>query len=144
MTSLASRIESVPLHNPLEYDKSAVIDIDKFLKMIQDSMHHHLVRNLGQPLDGGSPVTENSNGAYLSDQPLKSAERASGFSSQVHEIRVGSAKGLPGVHFPDYTDIPRTSFICSDKAKLPGFYADLDAGCQVSYSLTTCSTCFKT
>lgn len=142
MTS--NRMESSLPDTP-EYEKSAVVDIDKFMKMIQNSMQHHLVRNLGQPSDaknGGSPMTENKlSEASISDQPseqpLGSAEDSSEFSFQVHEIRVGSTKGMPGVHFPDYTDIPRTSFICSDKANLPGFYADLDTGCQVSHFRTS-------
>lgn len=110
--------------------------------MIQDSIHHHLVRNLGQPSDsknGESLVkeikfNEESVSDQLSEQTLKDVDDDdSELSSEVHEIRVGSTKGMPGVHFPDYTDIPRTSFVCSDKTILPGFYADLDTGCQVSY-----------
>lgn len=132
---ITSKFESASLPKSPEHDKSAVVDIDKFMKMIQDSIHHHLVRNLGQPSDsknGESLVTENKfNGASVSDQ--LSEQTLKDDDSEVHEIRVGSTKGMPGVHFPDYTDIPRTSFVCSDKTILPGFYADLDTGCQVSY-----------
>ena len=45
--------------------------------------------------------------------------------------QVGSLRGIPGVHYPNYTDIPITSFSCADKKYIPGFYADLDTGCQV-------------
>ncbi|GFQ84682.1 chitin-binding type-2 domain-containing protein [Trichonephila clavata] len=40
-------------------------------------------------------------------------------------------RGIPGVHFPDYQEIPWTSFDCSDKKYHPGFYADTETGCQV-------------
>ncbi|GIX95573.1 hypothetical protein CEXT_255311 [Caerostris extrusa] len=45
-------------------------------------------------------------------------------------LQVGSVRGIPGIHFPDYDEIPITNFTCADKC-LPGFYADLDTGCQV-------------
>ncbi|GFQ99670.1 chitin-binding type-2 domain-containing protein [Trichonephila clavata] len=44
---------------------------------------------------------------------------------------VGSIRGIPGVHYPDYSEIPVTPFTCSDKKYVPGFYADLETGCQV-------------
>ncbi|GFT57443.1 chitin-binding type-2 domain-containing protein [Nephila pilipes] len=40
-------------------------------------------------------------------------------------------KGIPGVDFPDYEDIPLTSFDCAHKEYHPGFYADMETGCQV-------------
>lgn len=49
-----------------------------------------------------------------------------------NSMHVGSISGIPGINYPDYTDIPITSFTCSDKSYLPGFYADLEAGCQVN------------
>lgn len=45
-------------------------------------------------------------------------------------LQVGSIRGIPGEHFPNYDDIPITSFSCADK-QVPGFYADLETGCQV-------------
>ncbi|GBM35845.1 hypothetical protein AVEN_134660-1 [Araneus ventricosus] len=48
-----------------------------------------------------------------------------------HPMLVGSIRGIPGIHFPNYTEIPITSFSCSDKTLIPGFYADLETGCQV-------------
>ncbi|GIX85156.1 hypothetical protein CDAR_100221 [Caerostris darwini] len=47
-----------------------------------------------------------------------------------HTLQVGSIRGIPGIHFPDYDEIPITNFTCADKC-IPGFYADLDTGCQV-------------
>lgn len=38
--------------------------------------------------------------------------------------------GNPGVDYPTYTDIPLTQFECKNE-KAPGFYADVEAGCQV-------------
>ncbi|XP_055937815.1 uncharacterized protein LOC129967147 isoform X2 [Argiope bruennichi] len=48
-----------------------------------------------------------------------------------HSMLVGSIRGIPGIHFPNYTEIPLTSFSCNDKTIIPGFYADLETGCQV-------------
>ncbi|CAL1267547.1 unnamed protein product [Larinioides sclopetarius] len=45
-------------------------------------------------------------------------------------LQVGSFRAIPGVHFPNYDDIPITSFTCAGK-HIPGFYADLETGCQV-------------
>ncbi|GFS85163.1 chitin-binding type-2 domain-containing protein [Nephila pilipes] len=44
---------------------------------------------------------------------------------------IGSVRGIPGEHYPNYSEIPVTSFTCSDKEYIPGFYADLETGCQV-------------
>lgn len=46
--------------------------------------------------------------------------------------QVGSMRGIPGVHYPNYTEIPITSFTCADKKYVPGFYADPETACQVS------------
>lgn len=41
-----------------------------------------------------------------------------------------SVPGEPGVDYPNYKDIPATSFNCKN-IKSPGFYADIEASCQV-------------
>lgn len=38
-------------------------------------------------------------------------------------------EGTPGIDFPIYSHIPRTSFSC--KGVESGYYADLDTDCQV-------------
>ncbi|EDW81804.1 uncharacterized protein Dwil_GK10820 [Drosophila willistoni] len=38
--------------------------------------------------------------------------------------------GVPGVDYPIYAQVPRTNFDCSQQA-LPGYYADIEAQCQV-------------
>lgn len=43
----------------------------------------------------------------------------------------GSVAGTPGVDFPAYTRIPKTSFTCDGKGFDFGFYADEEAQCQV-------------
>lgn len=43
----------------------------------------------------------------------------------------GSVAGAPGVDFPAYTRIPKTSFSCDNKGFDFGFYADEEAQCQV-------------
>ncbi|GFQ99663.1 chitin-binding type-2 domain-containing protein [Trichonephila clavata] len=45
-------------------------------------------------------------------------------------LQAGLIRGIPGIDFPDYCDIPISSFSCADK-RIPGFYADLETGCQV-------------
>ena len=43
----------------------------------------------------------------------------------------GSVAGAPGVDFPAYTRIPKTSFTCEGKGFDFGFYADEEAQCQL-------------
>lgn len=43
----------------------------------------------------------------------------------------GSVAGQPGVDFPAYARIPKTSFTCEGKGFNFGFYADEEAQCQV-------------
>lgn len=42
----------------------------------------------------------------------------------------GSVRGEPGQDYPIFSSIPETSFKCSEQS-LPGYYADVDAQCQV-------------
>ncbi|RWS08602.1 hypothetical protein B4U79_04911, partial [Dinothrombium tinctorium] len=41
--------------------------------------------------------------------------------------------GKPGEDFPIYSHIPQTNFVCNDM-QFPGFYADMETGCQVYHS----------
>lgn len=41
-----------------------------------------------------------------------------------------AVQGEPGVDYPIYGEIPQTGFKCSDQ-KLPGYYGDVEAKCQV-------------
>lgn len=43
----------------------------------------------------------------------------------------GSVAGSPGIDFPNYSTIPKTSFTCEGKGFDFGFYADEEAQCQV-------------
>lgn len=50
----------------------------------------------------------------------------------------GYIPGIPGKpwkDYPLYSHVPLTGFSCK-LTKYPGFYADVDAGCQVSYTLS--------
>ena len=38
-------------------------------------------------------------------------------------------KGVAGKDYPNFHDIPRTKFGCA--GKIPGYYADTEARCQV-------------
>lgn len=40
--------------------------------------------------------------------------------------------GVAGVDFPLYHSVPHTSFDCTRVPAIPGMYADVEAGCQVS------------
>nr|XP_042903342.1 uncharacterized protein LOC107436843 isoform X2 [Parasteatoda tepidariorum] len=42
---------------------------------------------------------------------------------------LAKVRGIPGVDYPNYSSIPKTSFKCPDFK--PGFYADLETRCQV-------------
>lgn len=44
--------------------------------------------------------------------------------------------GVPGIDYPLYAEIPLTTFDCRT-TEYPGFYADLEAGCQVYHSCGT-------
>ncbi|KAF8767858.1 U-scoloptoxin(01)-Cw1a like protein [Argiope bruennichi] len=59
-----------------------------------------------------------------------SYEQPCGNEGGVETLQVGSIRAIPGMHFPNYEDIPITSFTCAGK-HIPGFYADLETGCQV-------------
>ncbi|GFS85167.1 chitin-binding type-2 domain-containing protein [Nephila pilipes] len=48
-------------------------------------------------------------------------------------LKVDSIRGVPGKDFPDYYDIPTTSFSCADKP-ISGLYADMETGCQVFHA----------
>lgn len=42
--------------------------------------------------------------------------------------------GVPGVDYPLYHSVPPTSFSCEHVPALPGMYANVETGCQVSIS----------
>ncbi|RWS16442.1 hypothetical protein B4U79_05473 [Dinothrombium tinctorium] len=44
--------------------------------------------------------------------------------------RISSRKGTPGVDYPVYKSIPKTSFECG-KQRVSGIYADVETNCQV-------------
>jgi len=48
----------------------------------------------------------------------------------VAEVQEILSKAEPGTTYPNYAAIPQTNFQCGSK-KQPGFYADVDAQCQV-------------
>lgn len=63
----------------------------------------------------------NGNNLTPTEDPLSDSEPA----------LYGSVAGAPGVDFPAYTRIPKTSFTCEGKGFDFGYYADEEAGCQV-------------
>ena len=49
------------------------------------------------------------------------------------ELAQLTVPGVPGVDYPVYRDIPLTTFDCRS-TEYPGFYADIETGCQVYHS----------
>lgn len=46
---------------------------------------------------------------------------------------VSGVQGKPGVDFPVYARIPKTTFTCKELES--GYYADLETSCQVTHNL---------
>ncbi|XP_022701125.1 uncharacterized protein LOC111267260 isoform X1 [Varroa jacobsoni] len=63
-------------------------------------------------------------------------------SGSASSRRRSSKKGIPGVDYPDYVQIPETNFSCENK-KIAGMYADKEAGCQVWHICTGVSKVTK-
>lgn len=102
-------------------DEESSVDASESADAVSESEWENIVRRSGVLVEeDSSPENEHCEGC---------------------PIQVGSIRGIPGEHFPNYDDIPITSFSCADK-QVPGFYADLETGCQVIqfswYSLLYC------
>ncbi|KAF7494906.1 hypothetical protein SSS_09006 [Sarcoptes scabiei] len=54
------------------------------------------------------------------------------------EIGEANVPGVPGLDYPIFDHIPDTSFECS-KQQYPGFYSDMETGCQVYHSCSLTS-----
>lgn len=51
----------------------------------------------------------------------------------LNTVNILGVQGVPGVDFPVYSTIPRTTFSCRDVDG--GYYADLETDCQVKLML---------
>ncbi|XP_018017463.1 uncharacterized protein LOC108674075 isoform X2 [Hyalella azteca] len=51
------------------------------------------------------------------------------YREELYSNNVNTIPGTPGTDYPTLAGIPKTGFTCADK--LPGFYADEEARCQV-------------
>ncbi|XP_035217373.1 uncharacterized protein LOC118190720 [Stegodyphus dumicola] len=65
---------------------------------------------------------------------LKTLVVLAGVLLQVLLNEAEQVPGTPGVDYPTYFEIPKTSFRCSQQKYIPGFYADTETGCQVFHS----------
>lgn len=65
-----------------------------------------------------------------SDDAVSANAPASDNESDAEPALYGSVSGSPGVDFPNYATIPKTSFTCADKTFDFGFYADEETQCQ--------------
>lgn len=74
-----------------------------------------------QPVQTQQRLDSESVASPATEDPLSDSEPA----------LYGSVAGAPGVDFPGYTRIPKTSFTCEGKGFDFGFYADEETGCQV-------------
>ncbi|KAH8335506.1 hypothetical protein KR074_004239, partial [Drosophila pseudoananassae] len=96
------------------------------------------------PTPAGIPATSSRSGPYgpqtsqYGNAPGSAAvssrtQSASGDGRDYSEDADGdysAIPGVPGVDYPIYAQVPRTNFDCSQQA-LPGYYADIEAQCQV-------------
>ncbi|KAH8340744.1 hypothetical protein KR059_005898, partial [Drosophila kikkawai] len=96
-----------------------------------------------RPSPGGIPSPSSRSGPYgpqtpqYGNAPGGSAIRVSSGTSGPDAGDYSDADGdysaipgVPGVDYPIYAQVPRTNFDCSQQA-LPGYYADIEAQCQV-------------
>ncbi|KAF2356046.1 Chitin binding domain [Trinorchestia longiramus] len=67
-----------------------------------------------------------------SPDELEMADEQQGQYNEELYSNINTIPGVPGSDYPTLATIPSTSFSCAEK--LPGFYADEEAGCQVSYA----------
>ncbi|RWS23480.1 hypothetical protein B4U80_03760, partial [Leptotrombidium deliense] len=66
-----------------------------------------------------------------SRQPEESIVRIN--DAEEDNYSLPNVRGVAGVDFPVYAKIPETNFVCRDM-EFPGFYADMETGCQVYHS----------
>ncbi|KAH8278725.1 hypothetical protein KR018_007865, partial [Drosophila ironensis] len=95
-----------------------------------------------RPVASGIPAASSRSGPYgpqtasFGNVPGagSSASRASnandGAYTQDDDGDYSAIPGVPGVDYPIYAQVPRTNFDCSQQP-LPGYYADIEAQCQV-------------
>lgn len=50
------------------------------------------------------------------------------------EQDLSKVPGTPGVDYPLFHEVPQTSFACDHVPAHPGIYANVETGCQVSFS----------
>ncbi|KAH8369459.1 hypothetical protein KR009_011646, partial [Drosophila setifemur] len=95
-----------------------------------------------RPSPGGIPATSSRSGPYGPQNPQYGnsaggaalrGQSASGDGGDYGDDGDGdysAIPGAPGVDYPIYAQVPRTNFDCSQQP-LPGYYADIEAQCQV-------------
>lgn len=59
-----------------------------------------------------------------------SAAAGTGLDADYNDGDYSAIPGVPGVDYPIYAVVPQTTFDCSQQP-LPGYYADVEANCQV-------------
>ncbi|GFT41602.1 chitin-binding type-2 domain-containing protein [Trichonephila clavipes] len=104
------------------------------------------VNAMGNKNASFNPVSSSSSASYTVHQnnnyksqpkkltPKKSKAKKTKYAEE--ESDGHNVPGLPGEDYPTYNKIPLTNFNCK-KFKQPGFYADLEAGCQVFHNCDT-------
>lgn len=75
-----------------------------------------------------SPILFQSNYRDEAREPDYLDEQDGQYREELYN-NINTIPGVPGVDYPTLATIPRSAFSCSDK--LPGFYADEEARCQV-------------
>jgi len=108
-----------PKHVPKHYEHDLPVYRDDPKEHLKDFVPHY--RQPTAPLSQVKPV--------ISPPPINHPIR-----QDVSHHR-GYFSGIPGIPWKDYplfSSVPHTSFKCG-YTQFPGFYADIEAGCQVYY-----------
>lgn len=87
----------------------------------QNSNNNNFEQQINNNQQSNSNYNAPNNSPSGTEDPLADSEPA----------LYGSVAGAPGVDFPAFTKIPKTSFTCEGKGFNFGFYADEEAQCQV-------------
>ncbi|CAL1271146.1 unnamed protein product [Larinioides sclopetarius] len=119
LTKFADRKVKHLVFNPLESSTSSPEDI--------------AIDRIGDYLDNlSSPqVSADRSEARWQETKIKYYKRHNAKCAKTSQQT--PAYGIPGKDFPDYCDIPKTSFTCKNKL-VPGIYADTEAECQVFHT----------
>ncbi|CAL1298196.1 unnamed protein product, partial [Larinioides sclopetarius] len=131
----------------LYYEEDAFGDVTEVYS--QESFEFPLPSDKGLQTPGNStprPISSLSSASYAlhqnndvkSQRKKPEAKKSSSFAKTKPESTEddSAVPGDPGTDYPNYYEIPLTNFDCKE-FRVPGFYADVEAGCQVFHNCDT-------